>query len=87
MDDEFGLAVVNDDFATNGALSAEIKDAVNRILNEQMNEAIRLISENKDKIDSLVSELMSKNHLNSAEIEQAINKNSGDVNSRTVIEE
>jgi len=31
-----------------------------------------LISENKGKIDALVERLMDKNHLNSAEIEQAI---------------
>lgn len=47
-----------------------------------MDEAVKLISENKDKIDSLVEELMSKNHLNGAEIEQAITKNSDVESSR-----
>ena len=42
-----------------------------------MTEAVRLISENKDKIDSLVAELMVKNHLNGAEIVRALTK--GDV--------
>ena len=68
MDESFGLAVVNGATAGNGSLSVEIRSAVNRILEEQMEEAIRLISENKDKIDALVKELMSKNHLNGDEI-------------------
>lgn len=69
MDDEFGLAVVNA-----AQMSNEVRASVNRILKEQMNEAVRLISENRDKIDSLVEELMMKNHLSSAEIERAITK-------------
>ena len=73
MDDEFGLAVVYDS-ATNGAMSVEVRTSVNRILKEQMNEAVRLVSENKDKIDSLVEELMSKNHLNNAEINEVLSK-------------
>jgi len=74
MDDEFGLAVVPGAVAASGTMSVEVRAAVNRILNEQMAEAVRLIAENKDKMDSLVQELMTKNHLNGAEIEQAITK-------------
>lgn len=74
MDDEFGLAVVNGAAADNGTMSVEVRAYVNRILNEQMKEAVSLVSENKDKIDSLVKELMSKNHLNGNEIEVAINR-------------
>ncbi len=76
MDDDFGLAVVRGAVADNGTMSVEVRTSVNRILKEQMNEAIRLLSENKEKIDSLVEELMTKNHLNGAEIEQAITKES-----------
>ena len=68
MDDEFGLAVVQ------GAMTPEVRTAVNRILKEQMQEAVRLISENRDKVDSLVSELLTKNHLTGPEIRQAILK-------------
>jgi len=76
MDDAFGLAVVSGATATGGTMSVEVRTSVNRILNEQMREAVRLISENKDKIDCLVEELMTKNHLNGAQIEQAITRNS-----------
>jgi len=82
MDDEFGLAVVNGAVAANGTMSIEVRTSINRILKKQMDEAVKLISENKDKIDSLVEELMSKNHLNGAEIELAITKNSDAESSR-----
>ena len=71
MDEDFGLAVVYG-AAAEGEMSAEIRAAVNRILKEQMQEAIRLISENKDKIDALVDALMEKNYLNAGEIEQVL---------------
>ncbi len=66
MDDEFGLAV------TNGEISEKARESINRILKDQMNEAVRLISENKEKIDSLVNELMDKNHLNREEIQKIL---------------
>jgi len=76
MDDDFGLAVVHGAVAANGTMSVEVRTSVNRILKEQMSEAVKLISENKDKIDSLVEELMSKNHLNGTEI-NAVLSNGG----------
>jgi len=72
MDDEFGLAVVPGAVASNGNMSIEVRTAVNKIIKEQMDEALKLVSENKEKIDSLVGCLMDKNHLNSVEIAQAI---------------
>ncbi len=68
MDDDFGLAVDEE----NGAMSAEVRASVNRILKAQMQEAIRLITENKDRLDALVDALMSKNHLNGPEIEKIL---------------
>lgn len=78
MDEDFGLAVVNGTVAGNGTMSVEVRASINRILKEQMSEAVRLISENKERIDSLVEELMAKNHLNGPEIEFAITRRSGD---------
>lgn len=83
MDDEFGLAVFNTAATTNGTMSVEVRTSINRILKEQLHEAVKVISENKDKIDHLVDALMSKNHLNGDEIEQAITRNSGDGTSIT----
>ncbi len=75
MDSEFGLAVVTNDVASNGTMSIEVREAVNRILKEQMEETVRIIAENRDKIDALVEELMLKNHMNGHEIEKALTKN------------
>jgi len=62
MDDSFGLAVLE------GEPTAEAMKAINRILNEQMAESVRLVEENKAIIDALVDALLNKNHLNAAEI-------------------
>lgn len=74
MDEDFGLAVVHGNVASNGTMSVEVRASVNRILKEQMSEAIRLISENRNKIDALVAELMQKNHLMGSEINEILSK-------------
>lgn len=84
MDSDFGLAVVSNDVASNGAMSIEVREAVNRILKEQMEETVRIIAENKDKLDALVEELMIKNHMNGLEIEKALTKNNEQDASRIV---
>ena len=73
MDDSFGLAVLSG--AVDGAMSVELRTAVNRILQAQMEETIRLVSENKDKIDALVEQLLNKNQLNAAQIQQVFTQN------------
>ena len=72
MDEDFGLAVVNPGTHGNDAVSMEVRTVVNRILEQQMAEAIRLISENKDKIDSLVAQLLVKNQLHGPQILEAL---------------
>ncbi len=75
MDREFGLAVVAERAAADGAVSMEVRTAVNRILEEQMAETVRIITDNKDKIDALVEVLLVKNHMNGAEIQEILAKN------------
>lgn len=74
MDDTFGLAVVAGAVAANGTMSMEVREGINRILTEQMDEAIRLISENKDKLDALVQTLLEKNHMNGKQIHEILSK-------------
>lgn len=74
MDEAFGLAVVSS-AAANGEMSAEVRTAVNRILREQMEAAVRLVQEHKNTIDTLVMELMYKNHLNEQEIARILSAN------------
>lgn len=73
MDDDFGLAVIPADVAVSGPMSPEVRTAVNRILRQQMDEAVRLLSENKDKLELLVKALLEKNSLGGKEIEKLLN--------------
>ncbi|MBQ8830760.1 MAG: AAA family ATPase [Oscillospiraceae bacterium] len=74
MDEAFGLAVIDPQNARSGELSVQVRDAVNKMLDEEMKRAIALISENKAVIDALVSELMKKNHLNGKEIDAVLSQ-------------
>jgi ATP-dependent Zn protease len=67
MDETFGLATMPMDSA-----SAEVRTAVNRILGEEMQNAIRTIAENREKMDALVEKLMNKNSLTGPEIEEVM---------------
>ncbi len=75
MDEDFGLAVVNGPDPESGPLSAEIRVSVNRILKEQMEEAVELIRRNQNKIDALVEALLSQNHLNGSQIRRVMEQN------------
>lgn len=72
MDKEFGLAVVDSASRQSGELSAEIRDGVNKILDAEMENAVKIISEKRTSIDALVAALMEKNRLNGNEIEQIL---------------
>ena len=69
MDEEFGMAVID---SNSPFQSEKISQRVNIILKEQLEEAIRLISENRGKVDKLVEKLLEKNHLNKQEIEEVL---------------
>ncbi len=73
MYNEFGLAVV-DASTANGAMSGQVREFVNKILDEQMEEAIKAVRENKSRIDALVDALMVSNHLNGAEIDKILSE-------------
>ena len=69
MDDECGMAVIDPDSPFQ---ADRINQRVNVLLKEQLDEAIRLISEHRDKVDALVAKLLEKNHLNKEEIEEVL---------------
>ena len=47
-----------------------MRGAVNGILTEQMEQAVRLLTENRDTLDRMVSVLLVKNHLTGEEIDR-----------------
>ena len=70
MDEDFGLAVVGPEHAD----TPEIRAAVNRILKGEMARAVKLITENRDKMDALVSTLINANRMTGEEIEAILAK-------------
>ncbi|MBO7375574.1 MAG: AAA family ATPase [Clostridia bacterium] len=70
MDDEFGLAVIDQRAAGEGELSLAVRDAVNGILDAEMKEAVRIIGEQRAAVDALASRLMSDNQLSGTEIDE-----------------
>lgn len=74
MDADFGLAVIDGSADTDGEPAAEVRAAVNKILDEQMKLAIDLIREKRDIADAVASELMSKNHMTGGEIKALVEK-------------
>ena len=78
MDENFGLAVIDQQAARNGELAKEIREAVNKILSEEMKNAINMIEENKQAIDALVERLLSDNHLTGEEIKDIFEKNASE---------
>lgn len=74
MDEKFGLAVIDQQAARSGELSAEVREAVNKILADEMQNAVKLIEENKSAIDALVERLLSENHLTGNAIKEIFEK-------------
>lgn len=68
MDENFGLAVVDQQAARVGELSSEVRIAVNQILSREMENAVRILKENREAVDRLVNALIAKNQLTQNEI-------------------
>lgn len=69
MHEDFGLAVTGA-YADGGrSLAPEVREAVNAMLAEELDNAKRLLQENKAAIDQFVAVLMEKTHLNGEEMD------------------
>jgi ATP-dependent Zn protease len=71
MDDAFGLAVISPE-ELQGPLGQAVREGVNRILAAEMEKAIGILTENRERVDRLVAELLNKNHLTGKEIEEIL---------------
>ena len=74
MDEKLGMSVV-DPSCVSDSYQSKIRDRVNEILENELKNAIKQISENKAAIDALVNVLMDKNHLNGDEIDKIFKEN------------
>ena len=69
MDEQFGLAVID---PNSKPLSDAVQARVNELLREQLDQAIREISQEKEKMDRLVENLLKKNSLKSEDIDRIL---------------
>ncbi len=67
MDEVLGLAAVTDSLTA--AAEGEVRARINAILSKELEEAVRLIEENRLALDALAEALMTRNHLKGNEIE------------------
>lgn len=74
MDNGMGLATIDTASLCSDALLANVHEAVNRILSEEMEKAVKAVKENRKKIDALVSALMAQNHLSGPQITEIFGK-------------
>ena len=77
MDPTLGLAVIDQSGPLEGALSLKVREAVNGILAAEMENARRIIGDNRPCIDALVTRLMEENHLTGEEIGRVFTENGG----------
>lgn len=71
MFESVGLGVIRGS-SVSPEQNAKMEECINQILSEQLDEAVRIITENKDKIDRLVAALMEKQHLSEDQIQEAL---------------
>ena len=66
MDALFGLAVVDGE---NARASKEVREAVNALLEAELQKSVALIREHREAMDRLVEQLIEKNHLSGEEVQ------------------
>ena len=69
MDQSIGMSYID-----GGVMNQGVRDKVNAILNEELENAINIIETNRRAIDAIVDVLMEKNHLKENEIDEIFNK-------------
>lgn len=71
MDHETGLAVITEAEA-NGPLAMEVRKAVNDLLSAEMEKAVTILTENRKKLDALVTALLKTQRLTGHEIDEIL---------------
>ncbi len=68
MSEEFGLSVMDTSKVDMTSLGDDVRKTVNNILKTEFDNAVKIITENKAKIDALVDALLERSQLTGAEI-------------------
>lgn len=80
MDDNVGLAVVQESELSSGAMAVQVREAVNNILKNELKNAQDILVANCTAIEKIVEELLQKNHLTSNEIDEIFSAYAASVN-------
>ena len=67
MDEQFGLAVVDQ---SGDGIAVQVQAYVNELLKEELSEAIQQITNNRGRIDALVSALLKFNSLKTSDVDK-----------------
>lgn len=70
MDENVGLAVVQESELSDGVMAQQVRNSVNNILRNELESAKNILKENQIAIEKIVEELLQKNHLSSNEIDK-----------------
>lgn len=70
MDEKAGLAVISETEAVSGYMAQQIRESVNGILNEELENAKSILRENREAVDKMVEGLLEKDHLGAKEIDR-----------------
>ncbi len=70
MDEKAGLAVISETEAVSGYMAQQIRESVNGILNEELENAKSILRENREAVDKMVEALLEKDHLGAKEIDR-----------------
>ncbi len=69
MDKDFGMAVLSPEEALKGPLAARVTERVSEIIREEMEATVKIIMDNKPRLDRMVEALLEKNKLTREEME------------------
>ena len=69
MDPNFGMAVIDPQEDRSGTLAAQVREAVNRVLQEELNTAIEIIRQKRSVVDALTQQLLERNHISGSQLQ------------------
>jgi len=72
MDEEIGFASLGEREATQGPLAEKIAARISQVIREELDETVKVLSEERTRVDRLVEALMEKNRLDRTEMEQLL---------------
>lgn len=74
MDENIGLAVIHEKELSTGVMAQQVRNAVNSILQKELDAAKEILSNNRVAVEKIVEELLHKNYMTSNEIDRVFSE-------------